>query len=488
MSLSRRIFYNTLAQSLGKVFAALIGLVTISVLSQYLREQGFGQYSTVVAFLGFFAVLADFGLYLYVVREISKPQTDHFRILSNALGLRLTAALSTLLLGALLALLFPYDAVVKRTMFLGILAFVSVSLNQVFVGVFQKHLVQHLVVFSETIGRAVNLLLVYAFIKGALGVPFFILALMIGSGANLLMTWLFAKRYEKFGIAFEIKVWKEILLVSWPLIFAVFLNLLYFKTDTVILSLFHPPETVGIYSLPYKLLEGLLAFPAMFVGLVMPLLSKTAFSDWGKFKMILQHAFNALVLMAILVILTFVCFSQKIIELVKIVARLSLPSRQVLGILSTTQSYADSPALLQILVLSAGTIFLGTLFGYAVVAINQQKAMIKGYALSAVIGLAWYFALIPRFGYWAAAWGTLLTEIIACAYAYYLVRKTSGQKLSWKIIYPALPAAGLMLSFFLLVSLPWILEVILGGLIYIFALIAFKAIPWQFVKEIIFIK
>src|SRR3989344_1934306 len=92
-----KIFYNTVAQSLGKIFAAAIGLVTISLLSQHLAEKGFGEYSTVIAFLGVFVVLADFGLYLYVVREISKPGTDSGRVISNALGLRLNVALASLL-------------------------------------------------------------------------------------------------------------------------------------------------------------------------------------------------------------------------------------------------------------------------------------------------------------------------------------------------------------------------------------------------------
>ena len=31
---------------------------------------------------------------------------------------------------------------------------------------------------------------------------------------------------------------------------------------------FHPSAAVGVYAFPYKNLEGLLAFPAMFVGLI----------------------------------------------------------------------------------------------------------------------------------------------------------------------------------------------------------------------------
>ena len=471
MSLEARIFYNTLAQTLGKTVAVLIGLATIAVLTQYLGESGFGQYSTVLAFLGLFVITADFGLYLYVVREISKTDTNHKEVLSNALGLRFTTALVLLVFGAAIAWLFPYDPLVKKTMFVGVFAFLFVSLNQVLVGIFQKHLVQHLVVFSEIIGRLVNLLLILAFVKFGLDLPFFVLALVASNATIFLLTLLFAKRYEQFGVAFDLSVWKRIILSSWPLIFGVILNLVYFKTDTVILSLYHSPEIVGIYSLPYKFLEGLLAFPAMFVGLVMPLLSKAAFADWGRFKKIMQNSFDALLLMAFLVIIAVWFFAQPMIDLIK-----------------GKQEYFDSPALLQILIFAAGTIFLGTLFGYAVVAVNQQRAMIKGCLLGAIVGLVLYFALIPKFGYWGAALGTVAAEIVVCFYAYVLVRKASRQKLSLNILLPASPAILGLILFFKFVEMQWMLEIVIGSGLYILALILFKAVPRQLVEEITFQK
>ncbi|MDP3741123.1 MAG: flippase [bacterium] len=471
MSIGRKIFYNTLAQSLGKIFAVIIGLVTLGFLSRYLGEQGFGQYSTIIAVLGLFATLADMGLYLYTVREISKPDTNHKKVISNALGLRLVSAMTILVVGSLITLVFPYDPLVKKTIFVGIAAFLFISLNQVLVGIFQKHLVQYLIVAAETVGRLVNLALVYFFIRQALGLPHFIAALILANATIFFLTLFFAKRLEKFSIEFDLQYWKEILRVSWPLIFAVILNLVYFKTDTVILSLFYDAKTVGIYSLPYKLLEGLLAFPAMFVGLIMPLLSASAFKNWVKFKQILQYSFDAVYLMAIPIIVTVLFFTTEIIDLLR-----------------GSEEYLDSPALLQILIFAAATIFFGTLFGYSVVAVNQQKAMIKGYLLGAIIGLFLYFILIPPFAYWGAAIGTIITEIVVAAYAYFLVRKTSGQKISWKIAWLSLPGAIVMVGFFYFIEIFWILEILVGILLYASISILTKAVPFEFVRNILFVE
>ncbi|TSA46417.1 flippase [bacterium] len=467
MSLPRRIFYNTLAQSLGKLFAAFLGLVTVAMLTRHLQENGFGQYSTVVAFLGLLAVLSDLGLYLIVVREISKAGTDHSKIISNALGLRLTGSLLALVFGALVALVFPYEPLVKTTMFVGIAAFVFSSLNQVLIGIFQKHLVQHLSVIAETIGRAVNLGLVFLFITYNLSLPYFLAALIFGNGVIFFMSVTFARRYEKFSIAWDFAVWKKILIDSWPLVFAVILNLLYFKTDTVILSVFHSEDAVGVYSLPYKILEGLLAFPAMFVGLIMPLLSQTADTAWETFQKYLQGAFEALVLMAIPMIVIAQYYSRPIINLLK-----------------GPRTYHDSPALLQILILSAATIYIGTLFGYAVVAVNKQKTMILGYLLGAAVGLTSYFMLIPRYSYWGAAWGTFFTEVVVTCFAYLLVRKASGKDVSLRILLPAMPAMLALILFFQFVKINWFLEIVIGLCLYIILLVMTRAIPMGFIQDI----
>lgn len=470
MSLPRRIFYNTLAQSAGKLFAAAIGVITVSLLYRYLKDAGFGQYATVLAYLGFFATLADLGLYLIVTREISRAGTDRAKIISNALGLRLAAALALLIFGTLFSLLLPYPPILRASMVVGIGALLFVSLNQVLVGIFQKHLIQHLLVATETAGRFLNLVLVYAFLRQDLPLPFLLLALSFGNALTFAATVWVARRYEPLGIAFEMREWRRLLAASWPLIFAIVLNLVYFRADTVVLSVFHPADVVGIYSFPYKNLEGLLAFPAMFVGLIMPLLSKTAGSNWLKFKVYLQNAFNALVIMAAPVVVAAWFFA-----------------RPILDFLSRGQTAADSPGLLQILVVAVVFIFLGTLFAYAVVAVNRQKAMIRGYLLAAATALIIYFGFIPSYSYWAAAWGTVASELIVLIYAYALVRRASGQEISWQVFWRLLPAAALMAGFYYFAQTHWLLEIACGLGIYILGLFIFRAVPTKFVRELFFL-
>src|SRR3989338_2339444 len=96
MSLVSQIVKNTFYQVFGKVIGAAIGLVVVGLMTRYLGQEGFGNYTTVVAFLQFFGVLADFGLQMTVTKMISRPGADEKKIIANAFTLRFFSAATIL--------------------------------------------------------------------------------------------------------------------------------------------------------------------------------------------------------------------------------------------------------------------------------------------------------------------------------------------------------------------------------------------------------
>ena len=61
MSLTRGVAYNTTIQIVGKVITTIISLFIVAALTRYLGVAGFGQYTTIFAYTGFFGVLAVLG-------------------------------------------------------------------------------------------------------------------------------------------------------------------------------------------------------------------------------------------------------------------------------------------------------------------------------------------------------------------------------------------------------------------------------------------
>lgn len=88
---TKKVYLNTLAQIAGKISTALISIVLIKVLTNYLDLAGYGLYSKVYNYLSIFSVIADLGLYTVTVREISACKDDSEKvrkIAGNVLTLR----------------------------------------------------------------------------------------------------------------------------------------------------------------------------------------------------------------------------------------------------------------------------------------------------------------------------------------------------------------------------------------------------------------
>jgi len=88
---TKKVYWNTIAQIGGKISTALLSIVLIKILTNYLPIEGYGLYSKVYNYLSIFAVLADLGLYAITVREIAKHRddTEHVRdIQGNMMTIR----------------------------------------------------------------------------------------------------------------------------------------------------------------------------------------------------------------------------------------------------------------------------------------------------------------------------------------------------------------------------------------------------------------
>src|SRR3990167_516085 len=252
MALYQKIAYNVLISLGARVVGTALALFTIGLTTRYLGKEGFGEYSIALAFLYIFNSLADLGFYNILVREISKPGTDEREIVSNVFTLRTLSLFLILGLGVIAGWFFPYSIEVKKSFFLIGASYFFLSLSQVLMAVFQKHLRTDKAALAEIGGRTAPLALTL----------FFLIFLL-----NLL----FVRKYVKFGFGFNLNLYGKILKESFPLAVSGVFILIYFKLDAVLLSLFKPPADVGLYGTAYKILENLICIPAMFVGVVMPL-------------------------------------------------------------------------------------------------------------------------------------------------------------------------------------------------------------------------
>lgn len=415
MKLSTKIAYNTIIQIISKFIATILGLIAVAMITRYLGQHGFGQYTTIITFLSFFAIIADLGLTLVTVQMISQPGNNLDKTLGNLLGLRLFSAIILLGIAPAVALLFPYSHEIKIGILVTAAAFLFTALNQILVGVFQKNLRMDKVSIAEIASRIILVFSFFVVVRYDYGLMGIMVATVISNVVSFVLHYLFAMPFLKIKLQFDFKFWLEILKKSWPLAITIILNLIYLRTDTLLLSIIPRQSEIGIigevglYGAAYKVIDVLITLPFMFAGIVLPVLTaEWAKAEHGGYKNVMQRSFDAMMIIAIPLVVGTQFVANKIMTLI------------------AGQDFAIAGDILKLLIIACGAIFFGIIFSHAIIAIDRQKKIIGAYLFAAVTSVIGYFLFIPHWSYYGAAWVTIYSEVVITLAAIYLVWKYSG--------------------------------------------------------------
>ncbi len=404
MNLSLKIAFNTLIQFTGKIISTILGLIAIALITRYLGQKGFGEYTTIVTFLSFFAIIADMGLTLISSQMLSQANTDKEKIISNLMSFRLVSAIILIVIAPFIVFLFPYDKTIKIGVIITSFSFVFIALNQILTGFFQYKLRTDKISLAEVIGRITLLLGVIIVWKLNLGLRGILLTTVLSSFINFV--WLLKEtgKFIKLKLDFDWQLWRKLIKKSWPLAVTIILNLLYLKTDTLILSLIKTPEEVGIYGAAYKVIDVLVTLPFMFAGIILPILSRLwAEKKMQQFQKTLQHSFNFMIVLALPLSFGAQIFAKKIM------------------ILIAGKNFAASGPVLKILIVASSLIFISCIFAHGVIAIDKQKKVIGAYVFVAITSLIAYIIFIPKYSYFGAAWVTVYSEFAILVASLYIV-------------------------------------------------------------------
>lgn len=434
MSLSKKIAANTAIQIAGKIASAAAALVAIGFITRFLGASGYGEYSTALTFLSFFGVLADMGLCTIMARELSEEKYSPEWIVSNIFTFRLAADIIVFTLVPAIALGFNYTGIVKQTIAIGAIAFIFVSSASVLEAVFQKKLRVDKVAIAEIFGKVLFLVISLLAIKYRVDFTgrIFMAAMAAGNGLLLFLMIVFTRKKIKFSLKIDRSYWKHISKTAVPMSFAIIFNRIYFKIDTLILSLFKPSADVGIYNLPYKILEVVVFLSIIFVGIVFPILAKNIKTDFEKFKKVFRLSHDALIIAAIPIVFGGLILAEPIMLL-----------------LGGSEFYA-SAAVFRVLLFAVAVMFLNALVSHIIIAAGREKDVAKIHFIGAILGAAAYLILIPLFSYYGAAGATIFIETTMLIFGYMIIKKSIGYLPPFKIIIIKSLASALIMSAFVL--------------------------------------
>ncbi len=433
----KKIAQNTFAQIGSKIGTAVISIFLLSILTNYLSLELFWVYSKVYNYLWIFAFLADLWLYTIAVREISASKDEKMseKIIWNIMTLRLWLWVWIAIWATSIALLLPWyndSLTLLSIMIVSIFTIVSL-LNSSLLSLMQAKMQIEFSLFSTIIGKLLNLWLIcfIAFIWFPKDVYIwwdmnFLAIMWAGLAGIILNTGLnYYKARSLSPIRFLVD-WdyiKHIIKISLPYGIALFLSVVYFKIDVILLWILEPTQvwnkSIGLYSLPMKIVEVVMVIGWFYLNSLLPSLTQLFQSkNTKKLKNILQLSFKIMLAAATIIFTLWVVLRNQIISIISDESIYLAPDLL----------YNSADALLIVLAVVV-FYFISLIYIYIFIASKNQWQLLKINIYITLFNIIWNIILIPYYSFIGAAIITLVSQIILVWLWYYY----SSKIISFKI-------------------------------------------------------
>ncbi len=390
---ARRAALDIATQVIGRVGNLALGVVVTLILARALGEDSFGEWATIFAVTQIATNVGELGLnQVAVARAASDPQRAE-RWLGALLSLRLLIALPTTLLALLgIALIAPNStvALAGALIALTILANAPSAAN----AAFQLRVRNDLTIAVITLGSIVWAAgaIAVAAISGAIAA--FAAAFLVTALVTTAATLVLARRLGPVRPLIDRELWRALLRVGLAVGAAGIFVTLYVKLDQILVFELAGSAAAGLYGAAYRVLEQIQFIPSAVMTTLFPLIAAAHPHDLQRVRRLLQSAAEYLT-MASLPALAFT-----------IVA-----SRQIVALLFGG-SFAGAAPALPILMGAFVSISFGYLAGNMVLILELQRRFLRYAALGLLVNAVLNVALIPLYGFLAAAWITLATEVL----------------------------------------------------------------------------
>lgn len=414
----KKIAENTITQFGSRGASVLLSLLSVSLLTRYLGRDGYGDYTLVLTYLTFFSLFSDIGSNVTLVREFSRQKNVSAITKATYLNWKLILVCFSVLLTLIVLPFFPYSGFLKTSIILGTFAVAVGNLISYGTSILQSRLRLDYVALIDLVIKVVTVVAIIYFISIKSNLYYIIGSIFIGNVVGLVITVYYIRDYIVFKLSINRKIFLVLLKVALPLGITSVLSLIYFKVDTLLLSVMKTPSDVGIYGLAYNVLENILMLWGLFMASIFPLLSQFhGTNDVSKYKDLLRKTLLFLVIMSLAIICLGNMFDYIIMRL-----------------LGGSKFFA-SMLPFKILLFGVPFFFLNNMLFNVIVTFGKTEHLILPLTVSLIVNIALNLYAIPRYGYIGASYTTGITEVITTiAYMIILIAKFKEERRYLRIL------------------------------------------------------
>ncbi len=464
-SQTARVARNSIAPIILNLFNRAIDFVLAFVLYRLLTQEMVGVYQFAVVVFVWFDIFTNFGLDLFLIREVSRDKGRGGYFLYNSSALRF--ALSGAGLGILLVFLLLWqNAVANPLPQEGLIAIVILylglipgTLNKGISSLYYAHEQAdktEAIATLTTINKAIFSVIVLVLGWGIIGLA----AVSILNNIFTMIALLWMGRGFFAGNLPKRPDWhsmRGMMREGWPLLLNHFLATIFFQIDIVILQAMRGATIVAEYSTAYKWLAALNVVPAFFTRALFPVLSRQGQEDRAAFRRSYRFGIKLMISLALPVAVGFTVLAEP------------------LTLLLAGARYLPNGAIaLTIMIWSIPIGWMNSLTQYALVALDLQRMITRAFIAAVAFNIITNLIFIPQFGFRAAAVTTIFSELVLWIPFAALMQRGLGAPLGWiGLLWRPVVATGAMIATaVLLLPVNMLLALIVASLVYVVVLLA----------------
>ena len=382
--------YKTLSEFAGKLFFFLI----IIWAARNLSKEEFGIVSLAWALGWITSIATDFGLQIFLTRQISRCPSQAPIILKRLLRIRISLC-GVLLLGGGAVMVFADWGRFSGPFLLIVGAQIVASLIDFFSHFYRGLSRAEIEASINLVYRGLTLTLVLLLSRALSPLLAVSYAMIVGAATGLAITWFLAFRLSR-RISVEATDSRDgrlristadLFRTIAPIGAGILLSALYFRMDLFLIEYWKGSESVAVYNAVFRLIEALRLFPAAVLAVVFP----------------------------------YLCRSRNLRPLAATGMGLAVTGLLALAVgswqggswlgLFYGESYGQGLGAFRILLWAVPLLFLNYALTHQLIGWERQRAYAWLCGGSLVTNLLLNWALIPSWGIVGAAWSTLGTEL-----------------------------------------------------------------------------
>jgi len=391
----KRIVNNTIISIIGQIVTWTSTLILMIAYGRFLGDFKFGELYFAMTFVMLLGTPIESGYDSQIIRGVAEEPENASRYFSNVLLIKVGIWLIVYALALLIAWLLGYSTEVR--ILVGIYGFnlLSGAISSTFASL---HWAFERVIFpvvGTVLEKGLSALIGFLLLKNGGSVQAMAYVLLGGSVVSGVWQAIWFFRLAGKDFVADLALMRKLVLANLPFLLYGVLGIIYYRIDTVLLSLMTNVTVVGWYGAGYRLFDTLSFLPNLVLTILYPVYLKLASSSDKNLKLAVEKSVNFLLFCSIPIATTMIVAAPNII-----------------GFLYHRVEFVHTIPSLQALAPGLVFLYLNIALGSIVLTKKQDKVIPLMAAIALIFNLGLNLFFIPLYQHVGAAIVTSLTELL----------------------------------------------------------------------------